>query len=226
MCVSLPLPSRWGSPFPSAPPQSPVSSVTNGALNLCNLWNSWLQDVVVVPGLDIFKKGFKSNLKSTQSTASSVVVPSLVPLQQIFHPETTDIYDKKNMPRVVYCIHALRCAERGAGVGWGRKTYMKERESDPYSCPFLPQFIPVQTWPGAPDPGSVWEGQLHRLVQALARIYPKGRPGWWFLLRSPFWAQGVGDAGLSPLGPPSTPCSTVSPRSGWDLSFLQHLPSP
>ncbi|KAK2845226.1 hypothetical protein Q5P01_011885 [Channa striata] len=25
----------------------------------------------------------------------------------IFHPETTDIYDKKNMPRAVYCIHAL-----------------------------------------------------------------------------------------------------------------------
>ncbi|XP_008942815.1 PREDICTED: ras GTPase-activating-like protein IQGAP3, partial [Merops nubicus] len=25
----------------------------------------------------------------------------------IFHPETTDIYDKKNMPRVIYCIHAL-----------------------------------------------------------------------------------------------------------------------
>uniref|UniRef100_A0A452IN81 Uncharacterized protein n=1 Tax=Gopherus agassizii TaxID=38772 RepID=A0A452IN81_9SAUR len=28
-------------------------------------------------------------------------------LPTIFHPETTDIYDKKNMPRVVYCIHAL-----------------------------------------------------------------------------------------------------------------------
>ncbi|XP_014671830.1 PREDICTED: ras GTPase-activating-like protein IQGAP1 [Priapulus caudatus] len=25
----------------------------------------------------------------------------------IFHPETTDIYDRKNMPRLVYCIHAL-----------------------------------------------------------------------------------------------------------------------
>uniref|UniRef100_A0A1B6DIS6 Ras-GAP domain-containing protein n=1 Tax=Clastoptera arizonana TaxID=38151 RepID=A0A1B6DIS6_9HEMI len=24
-----------------------------------------------------------------------------------FHPETTDVYDKKNMPRVIYCIHAL-----------------------------------------------------------------------------------------------------------------------
>lgn len=27
---------------------------------------------------------------------------------QIFWPETTDIYDRKNMPRVIYCIHALR----------------------------------------------------------------------------------------------------------------------
>uniref|UniRef100_A0A3B4UMR6 IQ motif containing GTPase activating protein 3 n=1 Tax=Seriola dumerili TaxID=41447 RepID=A0A3B4UMR6_SERDU len=28
-------------------------------------------------------------------------------LPTIFHPETTDVYDKKNMPRAVYCIHAL-----------------------------------------------------------------------------------------------------------------------
>ncbi|NXU83382.1 IQGA3 protein, partial [Xiphorhynchus elegans] len=32
---------------------------------------------------------------------------SHVGLPSIFYPETTDIYDKKNMPRVVYCIHAL-----------------------------------------------------------------------------------------------------------------------
>uniref|UniRef100_A0A663DU29 IQ motif containing GTPase activating protein 3 n=1 Tax=Aquila chrysaetos chrysaetos TaxID=223781 RepID=A0A663DU29_AQUCH len=32
---------------------------------------------------------------------------SHVGLPLIFYPETTDIYDKKNMPRVVYCIHAL-----------------------------------------------------------------------------------------------------------------------
>ncbi|KAG9345332.1 hypothetical protein JZ751_009878 [Albula glossodonta] len=30
-----------------------------------------------------------------------------VGLPTIFQPETTDIYDKKNMPRTVYCIHAL-----------------------------------------------------------------------------------------------------------------------
>ncbi|XP_033108850.1 ras GTPase-activating-like protein IQGAP1 isoform X3 [Anneissia japonica] len=28
-------------------------------------------------------------------------------LPQIFYPETTDVYDRKNMPRVVYCVHAL-----------------------------------------------------------------------------------------------------------------------
>lgn len=38
---------------------------------------------------------------------SPVAVTSCSPLQTFF-PETTDIYDKKNMPRVVYCIHALR----------------------------------------------------------------------------------------------------------------------
>uniref|UniRef100_A0A7N8X0J7 IQ motif containing GTPase activating protein 3 n=1 Tax=Mastacembelus armatus TaxID=205130 RepID=A0A7N8X0J7_9TELE len=30
-----------------------------------------------------------------------------VGLPAIFYPETTDVYDKKNMPRAVYCIHAL-----------------------------------------------------------------------------------------------------------------------
>ena len=27
--------------------------------------------------------------------------------KQAFLPETTDIYDAKNMPRVIYCIHGL-----------------------------------------------------------------------------------------------------------------------
>ncbi|XP_075215376.1 ras GTPase-activating-like protein IQGAP1 [Lycorma delicatula] len=30
-----------------------------------------------------------------------------VNLPKIFHPETTDVYDKKNMPKVILCIHAL-----------------------------------------------------------------------------------------------------------------------
>ncbi|RZF35835.1 hypothetical protein LSTR_LSTR008941 [Laodelphax striatellus] len=30
-----------------------------------------------------------------------------VRLPKTFHPETTDVYDKKNMPKTIYCIHAL-----------------------------------------------------------------------------------------------------------------------
>uniref|UniRef100_A0A669B4D6 IQ motif containing GTPase activating protein 1 n=1 Tax=Oreochromis niloticus TaxID=8128 RepID=A0A669B4D6_ORENI len=33
-------------------------------------------------------------------------------LPKIFYPETTDIYDRKNMPRCIYCIHALRFVSR------------------------------------------------------------------------------------------------------------------
>ncbi|PSN41711.1 Ras GTPase-activating-like protein IQGAP2 [Blattella germanica] len=31
----------------------------------------------------------------------------IVAPEATFHPETTDVYDKKNMPRVIYCLHAL-----------------------------------------------------------------------------------------------------------------------
>ncbi|NWH85210.1 IQGA3 protein, partial [Aegithalos caudatus] len=41
------------------------------------------------------------NINHWRNAMSHVGLPS------IFHPETTDIYDKKNMPRVIYCIHAL-----------------------------------------------------------------------------------------------------------------------
>ena len=42
------------------------------------------------------------------STASSLLLYNTSVVIQIFYPETTDLYDRKNMPRVVYCIHALR----------------------------------------------------------------------------------------------------------------------
>lgn len=28
-------------------------------------------------------------------------------LFQVFYPEIVDIYDKKNMPKAIYCLHAL-----------------------------------------------------------------------------------------------------------------------
>lgn len=41
------------------------------------------------------------NINHWRSAMTEVGLPA------IFHPETTDVYDKKNMPRAVYCIHAL-----------------------------------------------------------------------------------------------------------------------
>ena len=31
------------------------------------------------------------------------------PRPQVFYPSVTDIYHKKNMPKMIYCLHALRC---------------------------------------------------------------------------------------------------------------------
>ncbi|MEQ2273983.1 hypothetical protein XENORESO_012023 [Xenotaenia resolanae] len=41
------------------------------------------------------------NINHWRNAMSSLGLPA------IFYPETTDVYDKKNMPRAVYCIHAL-----------------------------------------------------------------------------------------------------------------------
>ncbi|KAM9511306.1 ras GTPase-activating-like protein IQGAP3 [Salvelinus alpinus] len=41
------------------------------------------------------------NINHWRSAMAEIGLPTM------FHPETTDIYDKKNMPRTVYCIHAL-----------------------------------------------------------------------------------------------------------------------
>lgn len=36
---------------------------------------------------------------------------------KVFFPETTDIYDKKNMPKAIYCIHALSKYLLHLGIG-------------------------------------------------------------------------------------------------------------
>ena len=43
---------------------------------------------------------FKSKMFFFQAIAS-------IGLPEIFQPETTDVYDAKNTPRVIYCLHAL-----------------------------------------------------------------------------------------------------------------------
>ncbi|KAL0979273.1 hypothetical protein UPYG_G00183070 [Umbra pygmaea] len=47
------------------------------------------------------------HFRHTDNTVQWLRAMESIGLPKIFYPETTDVYDRKNMPKVVYCIHAL-----------------------------------------------------------------------------------------------------------------------
>uniref|UniRef100_A0AAY4BEY4 Uncharacterized protein n=1 Tax=Denticeps clupeoides TaxID=299321 RepID=A0AAY4BEY4_9TELE len=47
------------------------------------------------------------HFRHTDNTVQWLRSMESVGLPKIFYPETTDVYDRKNMPKVIYCIHAL-----------------------------------------------------------------------------------------------------------------------
>ncbi|MBN3322721.1 IQGA1 protein, partial [Atractosteus spatula] len=47
------------------------------------------------------------HFRHTDNTVQWLRAMESIGLPKIFYPETTDVYDRKNMPRVIYCIHAL-----------------------------------------------------------------------------------------------------------------------
>jgi Ras GTPase-activating-like protein IQGAP1 len=47
------------------------------------------------------------HFKHTDNINHWFIAMEHIGLPKIFFPETTDIYNKKNMPRVIYCLHAL-----------------------------------------------------------------------------------------------------------------------
>ncbi|XP_041034289.1 ras GTPase-activating-like protein IQGAP1 isoform X1 [Carcharodon carcharias] len=47
------------------------------------------------------------HFRHTDNTIQWFNAMSNIGLPKIFYPETTDVYDRKNMPRCIYCIHAL-----------------------------------------------------------------------------------------------------------------------
>ncbi|XP_065336041.1 ras GTPase-activating-like protein IQGAP1 isoform X2 [Cloeon dipterum] len=50
---------------------------------------------------------FGLQFRHTDNINKWIASLTAVKLPKTFFPETTDVYDKKNMPRVIYCIHAL-----------------------------------------------------------------------------------------------------------------------
>lgn len=47
------------------------------------------------------------HFRHTDNTVQWMRAMEVVGLPSIFYPETTDVYDRKNMPKTVYCLHAL-----------------------------------------------------------------------------------------------------------------------
>ncbi|XP_066938179.1 ras GTPase-activating-like protein IQGAP1 isoform X2 [Macrobrachium rosenbergii] len=74
-----------------------------------------------------------------------------IKLPPIFYPETTDVYDKKNMPRLVFCLHALSLFLFRLGIApqiqnlYGKVNFSDEvmnammQELSKYGCQ-MPQF--------------------------------------------------------------------------------------
>ncbi|KAL8184319.1 UNVERIFIED_CONTAM: Ras GTPase-activating-like protein iqgap3 [Gekko kuhli] len=93
-----------------ASPTELEESLRNGVI-LAKLGHFFAPDVVPLKKIyDLGQARFKAcglHYRHTDNINYWRDAMSHIGLPTIFHPETTDIYDKKNMPRVVYCIHAL-----------------------------------------------------------------------------------------------------------------------
>ncbi|KFP01273.1 Ras GTPase-activating-like IQGAP3, partial [Calypte anna] len=92
------------------PPTELEETLSNGVV-LAKLGHSFVPTVVPLKKIyDLEQQHYKASglhFRHTDNINLWLAALSHLGLPSIFHPETTDIYDKKNMPRVVYCIHAL-----------------------------------------------------------------------------------------------------------------------
>ncbi|NXG38687.1 IQGA3 protein, partial [Dromaius novaehollandiae] len=93
-----------------APPTELEESLRNGVV-LAKLGHCFAPDLVPLKKIydreQLRYKATGLHFRHTDNINHWRDAMTHVGLPSIFHPETTDIYDKKNMPRVVYCIHAL-----------------------------------------------------------------------------------------------------------------------
>ncbi|XP_069583941.1 ras GTPase-activating-like protein IQGAP3 isoform X2 [Ranitomeya imitator] len=92
------------------PPTELEESLRNGVF-LAKLGNFFASDIVPLKKIyDCDQLRYRAaglHFRHTDNINHWRHAMSHIGLPTLFQPETTDIYDKKNMPRVVYCVHAL-----------------------------------------------------------------------------------------------------------------------
>lgn len=120
---------RWNVTSPSLK-ETPTYSSISGETERLLLWDYWAS-AQSITGRQLHPKIYPAASRGSVSVARNPLIHAEVPIRscshaatrrsqaccsnslfpsvfQIFYPETTDIYDRKNMPRCIYCIHALR----------------------------------------------------------------------------------------------------------------------
>lgn len=93
------------------PPTTELEENLRNGVYLAKLGNFVAPDVVPLSRIyDIFQhryKAFGLQFRHTDNINYWIKSLAAAGFPKIFHPETTDVYDKKNMPKVIYCVHAL-----------------------------------------------------------------------------------------------------------------------
>ncbi|XP_078061424.1 ras GTPase-activating-like protein IQGAP1, partial [Mustelus asterias] len=93
------------------PPTTDLEESLRNGVILAKLGHRFAPDVV--PQRKIYDRELQRykatglNFRHTDNINHWLNAMGKIALPSIFYPETTDIYDKKNIPRVVYCIHAF-----------------------------------------------------------------------------------------------------------------------
>jgi len=93
------------------PPSTELEESLRNGVTLAKLAHYFAPDKV--PARKIYDKDLKRfeqkglHFKHTDNINAWFRAMEHVGLPKIFYPETTDIYDRKNMPRTIYCLHAL-----------------------------------------------------------------------------------------------------------------------
>ncbi|KAK3096452.1 hypothetical protein FSP39_000292 [Pinctada imbricata] len=121
------------------PPTTELEEGLRNGVYLAKLGHFLAPNVVTLKKIyDKDQSRFKSrglHFRHTDNINHWFVAMEKVGLPQIFYPETTDIYDRKNMPRVIYCLHALSlyCFKLGLAPQiedlYGKVTFTEEEIS-------------------------------------------------------------------------------------------------
>uniref|UniRef100_A0A4W3I1I8 IQ motif containing GTPase activating protein 1 n=1 Tax=Callorhinchus milii TaxID=7868 RepID=A0A4W3I1I8_CALMI len=93
------------------PPTTELEEGLRNGVYLAKLGNFFAPKVVstkkIYDGEQTRYKATGLHFRHTDNTIQWFNAMGHIGLPKIFYPETTDVYDRKNMPRSIYCIHAL-----------------------------------------------------------------------------------------------------------------------